>query len=286
MLRGNGGQDIFHNEKDGQVFRSIIADGLDRFGHKIHAFCFMPNHVHMVIEVDALPLSKIMQNLAFRYTRYINKKLDTDGHLFQGRYKALLIDGDSYLLTVVRYIHNNPVDAGLAKAATDWLWSSDRSYRNKVAGTIVHTDKLMSMLSSSTGGRTKAYAHFMASDAKVTWPPDGIKGEIIGDKKFIAKMAAGHSADKQYVHLSAKALYDLAESQLGMTKKDLISPSRTGGLPKKRAIFAKAVHETCDYSMAEIAKTLKRDGSSLGRLVCKLDDSDPDVKAFKAAILN
>lgn len=286
MLRGNGGQDIFHDEKDGQVFRALIADGLDRFGHKIHGFCFMPNHVHMVIEVGVVPLSKIMQNLAFRYTVFMNKKLGTVGHLFQGRYKALLIDGDSYLLTAVRYIHNNPVEAGLAKAATDWLWSSDRSYRNKVAGSIVHTDKLMSMLSPGKAGRAKAYARFMASDAKVTWPPEGVKGEIIGDEKFIAKIAGGDGVTAQHVQLPPKALYGLAEKMLGITKADLIALSRAGGLPRKRAIFAKAVHEACGYSIAKIAKTLKRDGSSLGRLVSKLSDKDPEVKALKAAILS
>jgi len=285
MLRGNGGKDIFHDEKDGQEFRALIADGLDRFGYNIHAYCFMPNHIHMVIEVADVPLSKIMQNLSFRYTVYMNKKLGVVGHLFQGRYKALLMDSDSYLLTVVRYIHNNPVEARLAKSPADWLWSSDRSYRNKTAGSIVHTDKLLSMISSNIDDRTKAYESYMASKSKAVWPPNGVRGEIIGDEKFIAKFVSSESNEQQYIKLSPKRLYELAKQELGISKAELLSRARGRELSHTRAVFARAVHELCGYSIADIAMSLGRDGSSLGRLIQNIDDNDKNYIAFKEAIL-
>ena len=78
---------------------------------RIHAFCQMTNHVHLIIQVGEIPLSRVMQNLSFRYTRYINSKYNRIGHLFQGRDKALLIDVNSYFVELVRYVHCNPVRA-------------------------------------------------------------------------------------------------------------------------------------------------------------------------------
>ncbi len=120
MLRGNGGQDIFFSDNDRFYFQSLVEEGVKRFEHRIHAYCWMRNHVHLAIQVGEIPLSKIIQNLSFRYTRYINKKKSQIGHLFQGRYKAILIDADSYLLELVRYIHLNPVRAKLVTNPADY----------------------------------------------------------------------------------------------------------------------------------------------------------------------
>jgi len=88
MLRGNAGQDIFHDKNDYQQFYKLIEEGVECYGHRIHALCCMKNHVHLAIQVANTRLSKIIQNLSFRYTRHINNKHKRMGHLFQGRYKA------------------------------------------------------------------------------------------------------------------------------------------------------------------------------------------------------
>ncbi len=98
MLRGNGGQDIFFCPEDRYHLFILMQEGIERFGHRVHAFCLMSNHIHLVIQVSDIPLSRIMQNLSFRYPRWVNSRHKRMGHLFQGRYKALLVDGDSYLL--------------------------------------------------------------------------------------------------------------------------------------------------------------------------------------------
>ena len=124
MLRGNGGNDIFFSDADRSRFLFLVQEGIARYEHRVHAFCLMGNHVHLLIQVGSVPLSKIMQNLSFRYTRYINKQKNIVGHLFQGRYKAIFVDADSYLLELTRYIHLNPIRAGLCAAAKDYEWSS------------------------------------------------------------------------------------------------------------------------------------------------------------------
>ena len=285
-LRGNGGQQLFFDEEDGQEFRALVAEGLERFDHTLLAYCFMPSEVHMLIEVGDVSLSKIMQNLSFRYTRFINDKLGREGHLFGGRYKALLIDGEKYLLPCVRTIQMKPVDAGLAKSAGDWLWSSHRSYLRPSPSNIVVHDKVMTRLYADVSRQNAAYEDFMKGRFKVVWPPEDIRGEIIGDATFIAKVTGDVPSDSpQYVKRTASQLFDLAEGVLGVSRAELKGPSRARDITYKRGVFAKAVQEACGYSIAEIAKGLNRDGSSLGRLVHKMDSAVPDVAALKAAIL-
>ena len=128
MLRGNGGQAIFFSDADRYHLYLLLQEGVERFGHRIHGFCAMTNHLHLAVQVAKAPLSKIMQNLSFRYTRWINQRQRRVGHLFQGRYKAILVDADSYLLELVRYIHLNPVRTGLVKDPLDYPWSGHRAY--------------------------------------------------------------------------------------------------------------------------------------------------------------
>jgi putative transposase len=88
----------------------------------------MNTHVHLAIQVGGVPLSRILQNLSFRYTRWVNGRRKRSGHLFQGRYKAVLVDADSYLDALVRYIHLNPVRAGMVKEPEEYRWSGHRAY--------------------------------------------------------------------------------------------------------------------------------------------------------------
>jgi REP element-mobilizing transposase RayT len=88
ILRGNGGQDVFYSKKDRFYLYQLIEEGIERFGHQVHAFCLMTNHLHLVIQIGDIPLAKIIQNLSFRYTRYINKK---KRRMDKERYQACVV---------------------------------------------------------------------------------------------------------------------------------------------------------------------------------------------------
>ena len=128
ILRGNGGQTIFFDDKDRTRFYFLVQEGIERFGHRIHAFCLMTNHVHLAIQVGRSRFLESCRILAFRYTRWVNWRQSRSGHLFQGRYKAVLVDADAYLQELTRYIHLNPVRAGMVKEPEDYLWSGHRAY--------------------------------------------------------------------------------------------------------------------------------------------------------------
>ena len=122
MLRGNGGQDIFKDDTGHTRFLLLLQENVERFSCRIHAFCLRSNHIHLAIQVSDISLSRIMQNICSRYTRNFNRKHGVTGHLFQGRFKALLLDADNYLLELVRYIHLNPVRAAMVELPENHPW--------------------------------------------------------------------------------------------------------------------------------------------------------------------
>jgi putative transposase len=113
MLRGNNGQDIFFSKSDRIRMCLLLQQCSERFDHQIEAFCLMTNHIHLAVRVSNTSISKFGHYLAFRYARYINKKYNRIGHLFQGRFKSVLVDDATYIKELVRYIHLNPVRAHL-----------------------------------------------------------------------------------------------------------------------------------------------------------------------------
>jgi REP element-mobilizing transposase RayT len=126
--RGNERKDIFLNEGDWKRLLSLLKEASQRYRAIIHAYCFMPNHYHLLIETTRANLSRIMHNINTAYTGYFNYKHRRVGHLFQGRYRAILVDKESYLIELSRYIHLNPVRAKLVRRPQDWPWSSYRDY--------------------------------------------------------------------------------------------------------------------------------------------------------------
>ncbi len=161
MLRGNFGEQIFYTEDDRKYLYSLLSEGVERYNYQVHAFCLMTNHIHLVIEVGSTPLSKIIQNIASRYAKRINFHLNRRGHLFQGRHLALLIDVDSYLLSVVRYIHLNPVEAAMIGNPDFYPWSSHRAYLGLARIPWLTTDFVLRYFSSEKSRAIYLYKDFI-----------------------------------------------------------------------------------------------------------------------------
>lgn len=164
MLRGNAGEKIFFTDSDRHYFYYLLKDGTSRFGYRTHAFCLMGNHVHLAIQVGDTPLSKIVQNISFRYTRLINARLKRIGHLFQGRYKAILVESEHYLKELVRYIHLNPIKAKIANNLDDYKWSSHHTYTGKDPISWLTSDVLLNNFSKDRLTAIELYHSFMHSN--------------------------------------------------------------------------------------------------------------------------
>jgi len=194
MLRGNGGQPIFLIDDNRDAFDELIAEGVSCFGHRIHVCCWMGNHAHLALQVADTPLSKIMQNLAFRYTRFINRREKRIGHLFQGRFKALLVDADSYLLELVRYIHLNPARAKLVADPADCAWSGHLAYLGKSRKEWLTTDGVLSQFADSNGPARWRYAAFVRDSLheghREEFHRERAEGAIRGEDRFVENVVS------------------------------------------------------------------------------------------------
>lgn len=131
ILRGNNKQDIFYDEEDRKVFLSKLRHYRDKLEFDVLCYCLMDNHVHLVIKEGEISISTIMKCLAQTYSYWFNRKYDRIGHLYQERFKSEPVQDKHYFLTLIRYIHNNPVKAGMVKSCADYQYSSYHEYMTK-----------------------------------------------------------------------------------------------------------------------------------------------------------
>ena len=165
VARGNRRDAVFLDHSDYEAYLHRLALYRARYAVTLHAYCLMPNHVHLVLGTAEAPLDRLMQCLQQSYTQHFNRRHGLVGHVFQGRYKALLCETDEYLLTLVRYVHQNPVRAGLAARAEDYPYSGHRAYLDGVATALVDPGFVLSL-----GGGPRGYLRLIASDGAENEP--------------------------------------------------------------------------------------------------------------------
>jgi len=129
--RGNERSNIFKDNTDRITFLNILKDYHDRLGILLHSYVLMDNHYHLILETPKGNLLKVMHGINSRYTIYFNRRHKRSGHLFQGRYKAIIVDRDAYLIPLSRYVHLNPVRASMVENPEQYRWSSYRGYMGK-----------------------------------------------------------------------------------------------------------------------------------------------------------
>jgi putative transposase len=160
--RGNERGKVFFTKTDYRKFKEYLHEGQAKFGFILHCYVLMTNHYHLLIETPAGNLSQIMHYMNGSYTTYVNIKRKRSGHLFQGRYKAILVEKESYLLELSRYIHLNPVRANMAQCPEEYPHSSYAAYAREDDG-LVHTADLLSIFSKETQAAKRKYKMFVES---------------------------------------------------------------------------------------------------------------------------
>ena len=196
--RGDGREDIYFEEADRRLFLDVLGRVCHRYNWVIHAYCLMSNHYHLLVETPEANLSKGMRQLNGVYTQRINKVHGRVGHVFQGRYKAILVQKDAYLLELARYIVLNPVRAGMVSAADDWPWSS---YRATVgtdnAPNWLDTRWILSTLAHTLPEAIEHYIRFVADGIGQPSPWEQLKHQVfLGSDTFIDAMRSKVSFSK------------------------------------------------------------------------------------------
>jgi putative transposase len=165
MTRGRSRVQIYREQDDYFKFVELLREASAMWRVRIAAYCLISNHYHLLVQTPGANLSRFMRHLNGLYTQYFNRTYKSDGPLFRGRYKSIVVESDSYLLELVRYIHRNPLQAGLVKRLEDYRWSSHRMYISRSnAVNWLHRDYVLSMLEADKQRRRKAYIDFMKKE--------------------------------------------------------------------------------------------------------------------------
>lgn len=263
--RGDRREEIYLNDQDRLDFLSILQQICERFNWLIHAYCLMDNHYHLLIETPESNLSQGMRQLNGVYTQTHNRNHDRVGHVFQGRFKGILVQKDTYLLELARYIVLNPVRARMVRQARNWPWSSYRA----TAGEIATPDWLTSEWILAAFGKRKSsaqkkYQEFIAQGKGHPAPWVDLKHQVfLGTEEFVTKLQNKLQADK-----------DLSE----------IPKSQRRGKPLPIAEYAKqsrdrnnaivSAYRSGGYSMKELGVYFELHYSRISRIIKHAESKD------------
>jgi len=291
ILRGNAGAPIFFEDNDRYRLYLFLQQASERFRCRIHGFCLMTNHIHLLVQVADIPLSTIMQNLSLRYTKWINFSQNRTGHVFQGRYKALLLDADAYLLELVRYIHLNPVRAGMVAAPELYPWSGHRAYLGRETIPWLTTDWILSQLSSGTDTARQAYGEFvqqgMGGGREAQYHHGTAEGFILGEDRFadnVLQLANSHRPPNYSMEDVVKAVCQ----SYGVTLAQLQAPGKRRPFNEARALAALIIGESPHLSLTELGRLMDRTVGPLGRaarLFSRKASNDARLRELKTEAL-
>ncbi len=265
ILRGNARQDIFFENEDRFRFYLLMQEGTERYGHRVHAFCLMTNHIHLLIEVGNVPLSRIMQNLSFRYTRWANWRQGKSGHLFQGRYKAVLVDVNEYLLELVRYLHLNPVRAAMTNDPLEYPWSSHRAYCGMETLPWLHTDLALSAFGSRMDTARKKFREFVCEGTAEGHRPEfygnaSVDSRILGDNSFAERVLL-ESEEMPVRSIGIEEVASAVCRYYGVTEKELKGNSHR--CSRLRAMAAWIALDTEGCTITALGRITGRDLTTL-----------------------
>lgn len=256
--RGDRQETIFDDDQDRRGFLNVLGEVVLRFRWRCHAYCLMGNHYHLMIETPEANLIKGMRQLNGVFTQWSNRRHQRSGHLFQGRYKAIMVDRDAYFLELCRYIVLNPVRAAMVKHPRLWAWSSYGATLGISAAPVwLATDDLLAQFGKRAAVAKRKYQEFIAQGmgAESIWK--NLQGQIyLGDDDFVEQMRGKLGERDEDVNIPRA-------QQRGVAPK--FSAIRRQYKDRDEAI--RAAYETGAYSYQQIAKECGVHFTTVGRVV-------------------
>ena len=286
ILRGNAGQDVFFIPADRAFFYELLAEGVARFGYRVHAFCLMTNHVHLALQAGEQGLSQGMQNLSFRYTRYLNSRLKRSGHVFQGRFKAYLVDQDAYGLELVRYIHLNPVRARMVKTPQAYRWSSHRAFLGEQYLPWLTTDWVLGQFGTRMGIARRRFAAFVmagrAEGHSQRFYGGTFDSRVIGEADFVNKVLP--KAPEPTRRPTLRAIVAQVCASAALTEAQLRERGKARTPARARAIVGWLALKSGAATLTEVAKLFDRDVSTLSHAIAALEQRSRNSESVANAL--
>ncbi len=281
IARGNERKAIFRDDEDREAYVARLAECSERLQFRVIAYCLMGNHVHLAVERGPVALSHIMRTLQSAYAQRFNRRHRRAGHLFQGRYKAFLVQDEIHLMALVRYIHRNPVAARIAARPDLYRWSSDRHYRRQNVPVWLAVQVVLGRLASDPVSARRAYGRLMASREKQTYEDiPTYRDSIRGERRF-AESVLIVSGERPLTPgwTAADVASAVAEGE-GLSLTTLRRPGKAAKESRARLIAAFLGKREAGISTAAMARCLGREESTFNRGVRRLEDAmarDPEL---------
>ncbi|MBI4515138.1 MAG: transposase [Deltaproteobacteria bacterium] len=263
--RGNERKPIFRDDRDRARFLEILADSIRRFGLVLHAYVLMRNHYHLLLETPEANLARAMRQLNGVYTQDFNRRHRRVGHVLQGRYKAIVIEKDSYLLELSRYIHLNPVRVGEVAAAARFAWSSTAAYvGRRRAPQWLRIDEVLSHFGRRRRTAQRAYARFVAEGvgAQEPRPWEEVVGQtLLGAERWMERMRRRVEAGENDLEVPARrqlrrrpplsVVFTQVSRRAGVRRENLERPT-PGRVNLARLAAVQVAWELCGATQGEI----------------------------------
>lgn len=293
MSRGNGRQDIFLSDKDRNLFLSLLEDLSERFNVEIYAYVLMNNHYHLLLKTVDANLSKAMHWFGTTYTLKFNINNHTGGHLFQGRYKSIIIQNDAYLLRLSCYIHRNPLRAGIVKRLADYKWSSYLFYGyKKKPPNWLKTKSILNQLSGNDDHKSYRTKVQQYSKEEARFLEDMKYGLIYGSQEFISEIKdrfLGNKKDEELPQRNSllkdydvESLLNTASKVLGFDIKSICIGKRVSPNEKdNRDLLIYLIWKLGRFSNREIGSYFGLSYSAISQRVKIVNDKFAVEKDFR-----
>ena len=275
--RGDRREAIFEDDFDREALLGVVAQTMERFDASVLAYCLMDNHYHFVLQTRRGNLSQVMRQLNGVYTQLYNRRHRKAGHLFQGRFKGILVDENAYLLEVCRYVDLNPVRARIIRDPSKWVWSSYRAHTGQVSPpawlntAAVHANLLGRDARTSAEQHKAAarYAALVAADKGVKlWADALAKQMFLGDTDFIDRMQAMIESSRA----DSKEIPKFQRTRATHPVRHYLDHHKQ----RDDGIFAAAYDG--QHSLTAIAKEAGLSIASVSRIVKKIEAKESDAK--------
>lgn len=264
--RSSSHQSIFSEPSDYADFERLLAVLLTRCRAKVHAFCWEQSMIHMAVQISDVPVGRLMQRLTSQFSRHVHQKKGQAGHLFQHRYHSVLIDPDAYLLKLIRYLHLIPVRAELVRDPADYTLSSHRAYLGLTTIPWLTTQVAMRKLGHRGESARFAYGQLMRERPAPEEETCFLRGSpedprILGDRQFLSVVPRHQRVFRS--SCSIDQVIDTVSVALGVDRDQVLSRSRQRHLTLARALVTWYATERGIATLAEVARRLQRDPSTL-----------------------
>ena len=292
ITRGNNRQSIFHDADDYNKILSLFTIQKSKRPFYLYAYCLMPNHIHLLAEMQHDPLSHVMHRVLTGYGQYYNRRYERSGHVLQGRYKAILCDSDTYLAELVRYIHLNPVRAKMVRRADHYAYSSHRDYVGIERTALVDVEPVLRRFGGTKKKAIERYRLYVSAGRRLGHEERYYRadeGRVLGDDEFVDRVIhrIGEVNDRREnrkgkMVVDAESLMTAAAAVTGKSRKDIPGD----GKKREHVLMKEAIiliGKEGGLTNARLARVLGVDSSVISRRydAAKADaGTSPEMKAL------